>query len=241
MNSTAEINMIDQLNFDSIRARLMHKESGEGWSLKQTVAVEFEYRRFLCLMKLFPRAQVAPVLEVDVFWHYHILDTEKYAADCEQIFGYFLHHVPSIETNDADDLAAHQRNGARMQELYAATYIKADLRKNEASENTTDTAWCQPTAPKTAWCQPAMPQAAWCQPPTAKTAWCQPAAPTNAWCQPSLPKAAWRQAATAITAWCQPSTAKNDLRQAAKAIKVKMQAAAPNDQFFLRPELARAA
>ena len=28
-------------------------------------------------------------------WHAHIIDTEKYAADCQSAFGYFVHHIPS--------------------------------------------------------------------------------------------------------------------------------------------------
>ncbi|WP_205588317.1 glycine-rich domain-containing protein [Helicobacter vulpis] len=35
-----------------------------------------------------------PPKDVDAFWHYHILDTQKCAQDCQEIFGYFLHHFP---------------------------------------------------------------------------------------------------------------------------------------------------
>ena len=132
MNSNAELNMIAALDLDPIKVKLMHKESGEGWSRTQVDAVEFEYRRFLCLMKLFPHEQVAPRFDVDIFWHYHILDTMKYAADCEQIFGYFLHHFPYSGLRGEDDEAAHQRIGARMQELYEATFGEAYIRQEKA-------------------------------------------------------------------------------------------------------------
>jgi hypothetical protein len=54
--------------------KLVHK-AGEGWSLERTNAVEREYRGFLLLMKMFPDEQTAPLVDVDTFWHYHILDT----------------------------------------------------------------------------------------------------------------------------------------------------------------------
>jgi hypothetical protein len=113
---------ITEIDLEPIKVKLMHKESGEGWSLEKVNAVEFEYRRFLHLMKLFPTEQTAPLFDVDTFWHYHILDTQKYAIDCQQVFGYFLHHFPYIGLRGQDDAAAHQRVGERMRELYESTF-----------------------------------------------------------------------------------------------------------------------
>ena len=146
MNSSlnAEFNTIFELDLDPIKVKLMHKESGEGWTREQVDAVEFEYRRFLCLMKLFPHEQTAPLFDVDIFWHYHILDTMKYAADCEQIFGYFLHHFPYTGLRGEDDEAAHERVGARMQALYEATFGEAYIRQEEVSAGTARTAYSMP-------------------------------------------------------------------------------------------------
>ncbi|MBA5636951.1 glycine-rich domain-containing protein-like [Duganella sp. LX20W] len=113
---------IADLDLEPIKVKLMHEESGEGWSLEQVNAVEFEYRRFLYLMKTFPHEQTAPLMDVDIFWHYHILDTMKYAADCEAVFGYFLHHFPYIGLRGEDDEQVHHRVGERMRELYEATF-----------------------------------------------------------------------------------------------------------------------
>jgi hypothetical protein len=128
MISTASFQAIADLDLEPIKVKLMHEESGEGWSLDKVNAVEFEYRRFLYLMKTFPNEQTAPLMDVDIFWHYHILDTMKYAVDCEQVFGYFLHHFPYIGLRGEDDEAAHQRVGDRMKELYEATFGEAYLR-----------------------------------------------------------------------------------------------------------------
>ncbi len=124
---------IAELDLEPIKVKLMHEESGEGWTLEQATAVEFEYRRFLYLMKKFPDEQTAPLQDVDIFWHYHILDTLKYAADCEKVFGYFLHHFPYIGLRGEADEAAHHRVGERMKELYEATFDEPYLRASRSA------------------------------------------------------------------------------------------------------------
>jgi hypothetical protein len=134
MVSTDDFKAIAELDLDPIKVKLMHEESGEGWSLDQANAVEFEYRRFLYLMKLFPYQQTAPLFDVDIFWHYHILDTMKYASDCEHVFGYFLHHFPYIGLRGAADEQAHHRVGERMRELYEATFGESYVRTQAGSD-----------------------------------------------------------------------------------------------------------
>jgi hypothetical protein len=207
MNSEKHFAAIAALDLDPIKVKLMHDESGEGWSRAHADAVEFEYRRFLHLAKKFPNEQAAPLLDVDVFWHYHILDTMKYATDCEQIFGYFLHHFPYSGLQGEDDEAVHQRIGARMQELYEATFGEADIQQEEGDAITArsqpkiaKTAWCSPATAKTSWCSPATAKTAWCTPATEKTAWCTPATEKTAWCTPATPQTARAQRATQMTA-----------------------------------------
>ena len=120
--SQQDMSAIAELDLDPIKVKLMHEESGEGWTLEKASAVEVEYRRFLILMKMYPQEQTAPLFDVDTFWHYHILDTMKYASDCEQVFGYFLHHFPYIGLRGEDDEKAHHRVGERMRELYETTF-----------------------------------------------------------------------------------------------------------------------
>lgn len=117
-----DVDAINALDLEPIKVKLMHLESGEGWTLEHANAIEFEYRRFLLLMKKFPHEQTAPLVDVDTFWHYHILDTMKYAADCDAVFGYFLHHFPYIGLRGEDDAAAHVRVGLRMKQLYESTF-----------------------------------------------------------------------------------------------------------------------
>jgi hypothetical protein len=240
MNSKPQFNTIAELDLDPIKVKLMHKESGEGWSLEKANTMEFEYRRFLCLMKMFPDEQVAPLFDVDIFWHYHILDTMKYAVDCEQVFGYFLHHFPYSGLRGDDDEAVHKQIGARMQELYEATFGEAYIR-HDAGQAVS--AWSQPATPQTAWSQPATAMTAWSQPATPKAAWSQPATAMTAWSQPATPKSAWSQPATAMTASSQPAIAKTAWSQpaTAKTEQSRALALAQNNRLYSRPMLAKAA
>ena len=98
-----------QLDLDPIKFKLTNKEDGEGWSFEKTEKVAIQYRRFLTLIRENPSATIVPTEDIDRFWHHHILDTAKYAEDCETFFGYFVHHFPYFGLrgdDDARDLAA---------------------------------------------------------------------------------------------------------------------------------------
>jgi hypothetical protein len=223
MISSDEMKAFAALDLTPIKMKLMHVESGESWSLEKTNAVEVEYRRFLFLMKKYPDEQAAPSVQVDTFWHYHILDTMKYARDCQQAFGYFLHHYPYVGLDSDSTEADQQRAGDRMQELYRANFGAED------SSPVAGAAWCGVTV-QAAWCgiavagtteQAGIVAAAWCgivtdkQHPanvdgvaTARSGACgqagnasQRAAPDGtAWCGVAS-KAAWCGVATK-SAWC---------------------------------------
>lgn len=121
MISNSEFAAFVGLDLDAVKIKLMH-ESGEGWSPERTAAVETEYRRFLYLSKAYPDELKATTEDVDTFWHYHILDTMKYAADCEHLFGYFLHHFPYAGMRDEADWQTLQSVGMRTNMLYERTF-----------------------------------------------------------------------------------------------------------------------
>jgi len=227
MISNNDFAAIAALDLTPIKVKLMHKESGEGWSLEKANAMEIEYRRFLYLMKAFPNDETAPQVDVDTFWHYHILDTMKYATDCEQVFGYFLHHYPYIGLRSEDDVVVQQQAGERMRELYESTFGEAYFQFD--AEAAADAAWCGrapadvvETAARAAWCgrAPAAErgsQTAWCGRAPAVTA---EGATQTAWCGRApadavLAKTAWcgrapiKTMAEAVqTAWCGRAPAK---------------------------------
>jgi hypothetical protein len=122
MNANDLFKAITELDLAPIKLKLMHAETGEGWTQEKLDKVEKEYRRFLCMMKLYPDEDIATVMDVDIFWHYHILDTRKYAADSEKVFGYFQHHYPYVGLRGGDDEQFRIDSGERMRTLYEATF-----------------------------------------------------------------------------------------------------------------------
>jgi len=66
-------------------------------SAEEIRRVEVSYRRWLALNLCYPNLSLSPSQEVDIFWHYHILDTPRYRCDCGEIFGKYLDHSPSFD------------------------------------------------------------------------------------------------------------------------------------------------
>lgn len=93
---TAKVNA---LALDSVEFRIL---SQERWTEERTANAERHYRDFLILAGLKPGQSMVPLGDVDTFWHYHILDTMKYAQDCMSVLGYFLHHNPNFGRNPED-------------------------------------------------------------------------------------------------------------------------------------------
>jgi hypothetical protein len=98
-----KISRIKQLNLEPIMVKLMDKDEGKGWTMEQVLVAEKLYKRFLILNLKYPNESIVPTVIIDTFWHYHILDTEKYAIDCQDTFGYFLHHFPYFGMRGKED------------------------------------------------------------------------------------------------------------------------------------------
>jgi len=85
---------VADLNFEKLKWKLT-KSSESTWTTTLCdFAEEEEYRKLLSLKKWYPKLVFVPSKLVDKFWHEHILDTQSYAEDCQQVFGYFIHHYP---------------------------------------------------------------------------------------------------------------------------------------------------
>jgi hypothetical protein len=112
------VEAIFKLDLDPIKLKLMDKNEGHGWTRSEADRYELEYKRFLALLAKFPDEVIAPNTSVDKFWHGHILDTMKYAEDCQHVFGYFLHHFPYFGMRDEEDAANLASAAVNMQRLY---------------------------------------------------------------------------------------------------------------------------
>lgn len=120
--NTTEDKAISRLDLEPVKRKLMRDKARGVWSRERVDAAERDYRRFLFLVKAFPNELAAPSMDVDRFWHYHIVDTAKYARDCEDVFGYFLHRYPYLGMGSEDDASTRLQAGMRMRELYAAVF-----------------------------------------------------------------------------------------------------------------------
>ena len=78
----------------------------EKWPWKLADAVESQYRDYLLLSAFHPIESSVPTWLVEKLWVAHTLDSEKYAADCQQIFGRNLKHYPFFDLRGAESVAA---------------------------------------------------------------------------------------------------------------------------------------
>ena len=111
----------EELELNSVRDALIEKR---GWSLERAEAARTEYVRFLTLLQRKPGFTLIPWSnkegqdDLDQFWHQHILDTAKYAADCNALFGRMIHHNPHLVRGSGDETDAIEKT----QRLYARTF-----------------------------------------------------------------------------------------------------------------------
>ncbi len=220
---------IEQLDLAPIRFKIGCKEDGYGWTEEHAERIEKAYRRFLMLVAKYPDRQLAPTRDIDKFWHAHILDTRKYAADCQRIFGTFIHHYPYLGLRG--DLHVLNAANTDLRQLFTSEFgeaVPADAAwcGVEPSKKEAAAAWCgvEPSKKEgaAAWCgvEPSQQEAtaAWCGVEPSKqqaaAAWCgvEPSRQQAgaAWCgvEPTQEQApaAWcgveRAQQEAAAAWC---------------------------------------
>lgn len=136
------------LDLDPIKFKLMDKKEGQGWTREQVDRLELEYRRFLALVAKFPDEVIAPDTDVDKFWHGHILDTMKYAQDCQHVFGYFLHHFPYFGMRDDEDASTLADAAANTRRLYEQEFGAAASTAASYCARVADAAYCARVAGK---------------------------------------------------------------------------------------------
>ena len=113
------VRLIEKLDLEPIAFKLVHPELGEtSMTVEEVDELIEKYRRFLKLRAMYPEKSIVPTKEIDEVWHAHILDTVKYADDCEVCFGYFLHHFPYFGMRGEADAVRLAEAGAETRELY---------------------------------------------------------------------------------------------------------------------------
>lgn len=92
--------------------------SHQGWSRKDAEEACRFYRNFLFLSAKYPEKMLTPSKEIDEFWHNHILDTEKYPIDCQNVFGSYFHHYPYTGLDGKTDIKNLGNDFAEIQLLH---------------------------------------------------------------------------------------------------------------------------
>jgi hypothetical protein len=175
------------LDLEPIVAKLI-SDDGPGWTLERADRVAAEYRKYLALNFYYPGLSNVTNREVDEFWHTHILDTYKYAEDCQNLLGRFLHHFPYFGLRGEQDKknldVAFSETKQRIQSLYPNDGQKYGLAAG-CDPTAVRAAGCDPTAVKAAGCDPTAVRAAGCDPTAVKAAGCDPTAVRAAGCDPT--------------------------------------------------------
>ena len=81
-------NALAKIDLTPIRRRIVARHQ---WLPMKACSAEYRYRNFLDRLIDDPKNLAIGSDDADLFWQEHILQTEKYAADCRAVFGRFLH------------------------------------------------------------------------------------------------------------------------------------------------------
>jgi hypothetical protein len=64
----------------------------QDWTREQRETSLHRYEKWLRLKQLHPKSRLAPTLDIDLFWHLHMLSPVAYHRDCMRHFGRLLDH-----------------------------------------------------------------------------------------------------------------------------------------------------
>jgi hypothetical protein len=110
---------VDEIDLEPIVYKLMHPHPGEEvLTLAEADQRVRAYRCFLKLCAWYPEESIAPSGDIDEVWHMHILDTAKYPADCDDVFGFYLHHFPYLGLRGEADVIAWRAAYVRTRALF---------------------------------------------------------------------------------------------------------------------------
>ena len=94
--------LIDELDLTHIMERVMKEKR---WTRRMVEVTTHYYKNFLYLSKKYKEYRFSPSTQIDEIWHAHILYTKDYHEMCEKVFGFYLHHQPTINESDhAEDV-----------------------------------------------------------------------------------------------------------------------------------------
>lgn len=96
---------ICNIDFEPLKFKIVDPvyEGGQEWTKDRANFVELQYKRWLFLRRKYLGESMPPSVEIDVFWHFHILDTQAYFRDCSFVYGGYFHHFPYLGMRGKSD------------------------------------------------------------------------------------------------------------------------------------------
>ncbi len=139
------VRIIRSLDLEPIKYKLVHSED-KTITREEADLLETRYKDFLVLCLKYPDTKIVPDRGVDNFWHTHILDTRKYAEDCQCAFGRFLHHFPYFGMMGDEDAANLQDAFTETRRLLAEEFGGQYLdHQQESRSSDCDAQQCDPS------------------------------------------------------------------------------------------------
>lgn len=114
---TDRIQVIDYRDEKNIIERMKQNSESQEKFIKNLLNIEIEYEKlnmdnylkFLNLIKKNAKKNekknitFVPTIEIDLFWHVHMLEPDIYKKDCIKNFGYILDHNDKVSDHDISD------------------------------------------------------------------------------------------------------------------------------------------
>ncbi len=120
--------LIARVDLEMVKMKMQETDEGAGWTPEQCESAEIEYKRFLHMNLVFPKASIVPNKIMDTVWHYHILDTRAYCMDSEKMFGGYFHHFPYFGMRGDEDKQNLESSFEKTKLLYLETFGESMVR-----------------------------------------------------------------------------------------------------------------
>jgi hypothetical protein len=121
------------IDLSMVKMKLQEVDEGKGWTPAECETAELEYKRYLTLNIRHDDRAIVPTKQIDTMWHYHILDTRAYHADCEQVFGEYFHHFPYFGMRGEEDRENLDASFFETVDLYEEEFGESMLRNHEVA------------------------------------------------------------------------------------------------------------
>lgn len=121
---------IAAIDLEMVKMKLSEPKEGIGWNREQCEDAEIEYKRYLMLCRKFPHPHysIVPNKIIDTMWHYHILDSRAYCADCDKWNGGYFHHFPYFGLRGEEDAKQLKASFEETKQHYAETFGESMIR-----------------------------------------------------------------------------------------------------------------